>query len=226
MLILVYNEDTNKIERYNRTLGQPMPYVNNSWLTVKEFRGSSRSTILWTSKRVMRNFYTTRARFGSGIYVGYAFKRIFEGGHSGQSQHYAGGSFDTGQRWTYTKRKQLYNLARQLGIWSYVEPISQTPTWVHFDYRLTPPACSSAGYPTVKLNSKNTYVMILQDALNNMGRPLSIDGIFGNNTKNAVINFQRYYGLKADGIVGCQTWKKLVSIANGMGRSNYTKYYS
>jgi peptidoglycan hydrolase-like protein with peptidoglycan-binding domain len=66
--------------------------------------------------------------------------------------------------------------------------------------------------------------MILQDALNNMGRPLSIDGIFGNNTKNAVINFQRYYGLKADGIVGCQTWKKLVSIANGMGKSNYTKY--
>ena len=99
MLILVYNEDTNKIERYERTLGQPMPYVNNSWLTVKEFRGSSRSTILWTSKRVMRNFYNTRARFGGGIYVGYAFKRIFEGGHSGQSQHYAGGAFDTGQRW-------------------------------------------------------------------------------------------------------------------------------
>ena len=41
MLILVYNNDTNKIERYERTLGQPMPYVNNSWLTVKEFRGSS-----------------------------------------------------------------------------------------------------------------------------------------------------------------------------------------
>ena len=99
MLILVDSEDTNKIERYERTLGQPMPYVNNSWLTVKEFRGSSRSTILWTSKRVMRNFYNTRARFGGGIYVGYAFKRIFEGGHSGQSQHYAGGAFDTGQRW-------------------------------------------------------------------------------------------------------------------------------
>ena len=76
MLILVYNNDTNKIERYERTLGQPMPYINNSWLTVKEFRGSSKSTILWTSKNVMRAFYTTRARFGP-IYVGYAFKRIF-----------------------------------------------------------------------------------------------------------------------------------------------------
>ena len=224
MLILVYNEDSNKIERYERTLGQPMPYINNSWLTVKEFRGSSKSTILWTSKNVMRAFYTTRARFGP-IYVGYAFKRIFEGGHSGQSQHYAGGSFDTGQKWTYAKRKSLWNTAKKLGVWSYVEPISYTPTWVHFDKRISPAACSS-GYPLVKLGSRNTYVMILQDALNNMGRSLSIDGIFGNNTKNAVINFQRYYGLTPDGIVGCNTWKKIVSIANGMGKSNYTKYYN
>lgn len=224
MLILVYNNDTNKIEKYERSLGQPMPYVNNSWLTVKEFRGSSKSTIIWTSKNVMRAFYNTRARFGP-IYVGYAFKRIFEGGHSGQSQHYAGGAFDTGQKWTYTKRKSLWNTAKKLGVWSYVEPISYTPTWVHFDKRIYPPACSS-GYPLVKFGSKNTYVMILQDALNNMGRPLTIDGIFGNSTKNAVINFQKYYGLKADGIVGCKTWTRIVNIANGMGKSNYTKYYN
>ena len=91
--------------------------------------------------------------------------------------------------------------------------------------RSYPAACSS-GYPLVKVGSKNNYVMILQDALNNMGRPLSIDGIFGNNTKNAVIKFQRYYGLKADGIVGCNTWRKIASIANGMGVSAYTKYYN
>jgi hypothetical protein len=225
MLILVYNEDNNTIERYNRTLSQPMPYVNNSYLTVKEFRGSSKSTILWTTKRAMRAFYTTRAKFGP-IYVGYAFKRLFEGGHSGQSQHYAGSAFDTGQKWTYTKRKKLYNLARSLRIWNYVEPITYTPTWIHLDTRDPKNACSSGGYPTVKLGSKNNYVMILQDTLNNLGRPLSIDGIFGNNTKSAVINFQKYYGLKADGIVGCNTWKKLTNIAIGMGKSNYTKYYN
>ena len=225
MLILVYNEDSNKIERYERSLSQPMPYVNNSYLTVKEFRGSSRSTILWTSKRAMRAFYTTRARFGP-IYVGYAFKRLFEGGHSGQSQHYAGSAFDTGQKWTYSKRKSLYNLARKLGVWNYVEPISYTPTWVHFDTRNTKSACSGGGYPLIKQGSINNYVLILQDTLNNLGRPLSIDGVFGNNTKQAVINFQRYYGLKADGIVGCNTWKALTGIATGMGKSNYTKYYS
>ena len=32
-------------------------------------------------------------------FVGCAFKRLFEGGHSGQSQHYAGSAFDTGHCW-------------------------------------------------------------------------------------------------------------------------------
>ncbi|MCI5745366.1 MAG: peptidoglycan-binding protein [Erysipelotrichaceae bacterium] len=224
MLILIYNEDTNKIEKYNRNLSEPMPYVNNSYLTVKEFKGSSKSTILWSSKKTMLAFKTTRQRFGSGIYIGYAFKRIFEGGHSGQSQHYAGTSFDCGQRWTYTKRKELYNLARKINVWSYVEPISQTPSWVHFDKRNTKPACSS-GYPIVKYQSINTYVLILQDALNNLGYVLTIDGIFGNNTRNAVKQFQSKYKLSVDGIVGCNTWKKITSIVNGMGKSKYTKYY-
>ena len=225
MLILVYNEDTNNIEKYNRSLGDPMPYINNKYLIVKEFKSNSRTTILWTTKKTMIAFNNTRVRFQKGIYVGYAFKRIFEGGHSGQSQHYAGTCFDCGQIWTYSKRKELYNLARKINVWSYVEPIAETPTWIHFDKRNKNPACS-AGFPLIKQGSKNTYVMILQDALNNMGRFLSIDGIFGKNTKDAVINFQRYYGLSVDGIVGCNTWRKLVDIANGMGVSNYTKYYS
>jgi hypothetical protein len=100
--ILVFNNNLNRMETFYRGENEAMPYISNRTLTVKEFRGSSRSTILWTSKRAMRAFYTTRARFGP-IYVGYAFKRLFEGGHSGQSQHYAGSAFDTGQKWTYSK---------------------------------------------------------------------------------------------------------------------------
>lgn len=34
----------------------------------------------------------------------------------------------------------------------------------------------------------------------------SIDGIFGYNTKNAVISFQKSRGISADGIVGPTTW--------------------
>ena len=40
----------------------------------------------------------------------------------------------------------------------------------------------------------------------------SIDGIFGNNTKNAVMNFQRQHGLIVDGIAGKNTFNKLLEI--------------
>lgn len=38
------------------------------------------------------------------------------------------------------------------------------------------------------------------------------DGKFGNNTKNAVIKYQKLIGLKADGIVGLDTWKKILGV--------------
>ena len=97
--ILVYNQDTNKIERYTRGLNDPMPYVTGNTLTVKEFRGSSTSDLMWTTKAFMQAWNSLRRKWGSSIYVGYAFKRIWEGGHSGQSQHYAGVSFDVGHCW-------------------------------------------------------------------------------------------------------------------------------
>ena len=88
-----------------------------------------------------------------------------------------------------------------------------TPIWVHVDKRNKTPACSSGGYPLVKDWSKGIYVATLQDALNFLGYNIgSIDGIFGNNTKNAVIRLQKKYGLSQDGIVGCNTWKKITSL--------------
>ena len=38
------------------------------------------------------------------------------------------------------------------------------------------------------------------------------DGKFGNNTKNAVIAFQRNNGLSPDGCVGLETWKRILNI--------------
>ncbi|MCM3224846.1 peptidoglycan-binding domain-containing protein [Terribacillus saccharophilus] len=38
---------------------------------------------------------------------------------------------------------------------------------------------------------------------------VTADGIFGPNTRQAVINFQRNNGLGVDGIVGQATWNRL-----------------
>ena len=41
---------------------------------------------------------------------------------------------------------------------------------------------------------------------------VTVDGLFGNDTKNAVINFQKINGLTTDGSVGLNTWKKILGV--------------
>ena len=221
--LYVYDSYENRMLVYNNlNENDPMPYSYGSTLSVREFRGSSNARVLWTTTRAMEAWNLTRRRYGAGIPVGYAFKRIWEGGHGTTSQHYAGVAFDVGQSSTAANRRKIYNAAVRTGAWGYVEPLSMTPTWVHFDRRYGKPACRSttAGYPTVRRGSRSTYVLILQDALNALGytnRPL--DGIFGGGTENAVRAFQRAVSLTADGICGCNTWKKLTSAVVGIGRT-------
>lgn len=121
------------------------------------------------------------------------------------------------------ERNRLRNLARESGVWSYVEPVSLTPTWVHFDKRFGRPACGTAGYPIVKRGSISTYVLIAQDDLNTLGFSTgSLDGIFGSRTEQAVRNYQRSRGLGDDGIVGCNTWRSLQEDVVGTGRTSTT----
>ena len=58
--------------------------------------------------------------------------------------------------------------------------------------------------------SQGSDVTELQKLLNNHGYNLDEDGIFGDNTKNAVTDFQKNKGLTVDGIVGTNTWGTLM----------------
>lgn len=221
--LYVYDAYNNKLLKYNLSENDPMPYAYNNTMRVREFRGSSNSPTLWTTTTAMEAWNLTRRRYGKGIYIGYAFKRIWEGGHGTASQHYAGVSFDVGQNTTSSERLKIRDAAVATKAWGYVEPISMTPTWVHFDRRYGTPACpnTTAGYPTVRRGSKSTYVLILQDALNALGYSTrTLDGIFGTNTERALKAFQSSVGLTADGICGCNSWKKLTAASVGIGRTS------
>ena len=75
--ILVFNNDTDRMETYYRGEAEAMPYNTNGTLKVREFRGSSKSNILWTTKRTMQAWNSQRYVFGSPIPVGFAFKSNF-----------------------------------------------------------------------------------------------------------------------------------------------------
>lgn len=221
--IIVFNNDTDRMENYYRGESEPMPYNVNNTLKVREFRGSSRSNILWTTKRTMQSWNRQRSLYGGPIPVGYAFKRPYEGGHGNMSQHYAGVAFDVGQRLTQSQRTRIWQVANNSGVWSYVEPISLTPTWVHFDKRFGTPACSSGGFPLLRRGSISNYVLIAQDDLNTLGFSTGgLDGIFGSATYNAVRAYQSSRGLAVDGIVGCNTWRSLQEDVVGSGPTSTT----
>lgn len=221
--IIVFNNDTDKMETYTRAESAPMPYNTNGTLTVREFRGSSKSNILWTTKRTMQSWNSQRYIFGAPIPVGFAFRRPYEGGHSFLSQHYAGVAFDVGQTLSLARRRALWNSSNSSGVWSYVEPYALTPTWVHFDKRFGSPACSSGGFPLIKRGSKSNYVLIAQDDLNTLGyRTGGLDGIFGSQTQTAVRAYQSQVGLTSDGIVGCNTWRSLQEEVVGKGATSTT----
>ena len=140
-----------------------------------------------------------------------------------QSQHYAGTAFDVGQTLTQSQRNELHASAVKANIWSYVEPLSETPTWVHFDKRFGKAACSSGGYPTLKKGSLSNYVLIAQDDLNTLGYNTNgLDGIFGSRTLSAVKAYQQNMGLQVDGIIGCNTWRSLQEDVIGKGRTSTT----
>ncbi len=77
----------------------------------------------------------------------------------------------------------------------------------------TPPANTirAENLPLLKEGMEGAEVKLLQEKLKALGFFNGvIDGIFGRNTLQAVIAAQIYFHLDGDGIVGLQTWKKIL----------------
>ena len=69
------------------------------------------------------------------------------------------------------------------------------------------------GCPLLKEGARGNITKLVQEKLTNLGYSTNgVDGIFGSGTKSAVIKYQRTKGLSADGIVGQNTWKKLLGL--------------
>ena len=70
------------------------------------------------------------------------------------------------------------------------------------------------GCPLLQYSASGNITRILQQRLTDLGfNTKGIDGIFGQNTKKAVMNFQKSRNLLVDGIVGRNTWSKLLGLS-------------
>ncbi len=85
----------------------------------------------------------------------------------------------------------------------------------------------STQFPQVlQLGTRAIGVSILQHRLRVIAAyydtipAVSVDGIFGEGTRNAVIAFQNRFGLSPDGVVGKQTWEEIYRVYRGILNSN------
>lgn len=70
-----------------------------------------------------------------------------------------------------------------------------------------------AGCPTLKKGASGNITKLLQEKLVKLGYNTNgVDGIFGSGTYSAVREFQKTRGLSVDGIVGQNTWRKLLNL--------------
>ena len=96
---------------------------------------------------------------------------------------------------------------------SNVKPtVNNTDNWV----KRLQEECNKQGfnsYPTLKKGARGNITKLVQEKLVSLGYNTNgVDGIFGSGTEKAIISFQKNNGLVTDGIVGKNTWRKLINI--------------
>jgi hypothetical protein len=64
--------------------------------------------------------------------------------------------------------------------------------------------------PTLKSGSRGDLVVWAQEHLRSAGASVPVTGVFGKLTRAAVRSFQSGAGIRADGVIGSQTWKSLL----------------
>lgn len=120
---------------------------------------------------------------------------------------------------TWYKIKYIYNGIKGLSE-LYSEGISYTEAQRRFPQVL-------------RRGDRGNYIRILQYYLNFLGffnpklPQIGVDGVFGQETYDAVLTFQNLYGLPVDGIVGRNTWNMIQNAYNGVLNSlpeQYKKY--
>lgn len=137
----------------------------------------------------------------------------------GNNRLYKRKIFPTGQTWEnpgkramLAFRRYMINYGTRPSWWSWQE--TNATEWRTLGRRVTrvPGYKPFKGHPTLKRGSRGDHVVWLQQHLIAGGNNLQPTGIFNAPTVRAVRKFQRARGLEVDGVVGTQTWNRILKI--------------
>jgi len=73
-----------------------------------------------------------------------------------------------------------------------------------------------SNYPVLSKGSRGDLVVWAQEHLRGAGAHLAVTGHFAARTHRSVKRFQRAHGLRADGVIGARTWRKLIHVRPDM----------
>ncbi len=105
---------------------------------------------------------------------------------------------------------------------SIVSDYENLPTAPTDRYPGTPLRPGSSGVAVTNMQVRLNQINPVYTAINYQ----TVDGKYGTNMTNAVRRFQAQFGLNADGIIGQQTWDKIVSVHTGVRNSKNTNVTS
>jgi len=208
------------VKKLNRNAGKLIDHFNASEFACKD--GTSTLLLDYDLLPIIERFrqYVGRSVIINSAYRTDSYNRKVGG--ASQSYHKYGRALDIHFTPSYNNCNTLDKMCaffNTLGL----KGIIKYSTFVHIDTRISTYHRTSSGkamnYGKVNIpyggallrkGSKGVDVGILQFKLTKLGYNCgNADMIFGNNTKNAVMKYQRANNLVVDGIVGKNTWNKL-----------------
>ena len=199
--VLLFHEEDGSISRHQLGDADPMPYTPKGFLSVGKFKGDCPTPIVWTTRRTMEMI---RASFAEAPKLVMGFRRLYCFPMPGEYHHLAGTAV--------TVRDTQVQTPFPLWDTAYL-----TDAGLHLAMGKSPSA--DQVFPTLRQGDRSVYTALLQDGLNLLGEePGGIDGVFGTQTENSVLRFQKRFGLSADGIVGINTWNVLLTKASALQR--------
>lgn len=181
---------------------------------VKEFACKDGSDEILIDGNLVRRLQDCRDKFGVTI-INSAYrtsdynKKI---GGAPKSQHILGKASDTVCKGTSPLEVAMYAEAigmGGIGLYSSFTHIDTRDGKARWDSRSGREVGVATFLKTIKLGSRGEEVKIAQRYLG-ISKD-GIDGIFGTNTRKATLEFQRLHHLIEDGIIGIQTWTKLLT---------------